>query len=217
MRASKVLLSLVIALVAASIPTSDALAAAKPPIRTFVLSYTMPGNNYYASGSRSATTPGWLSLNEDQDEAEGFLVSSPRDVRLSSLDMALWFRGGVNTLNVFLVKERRKSDNAGGTEPYEPDGKAVLERWTLRNVVPSTLEWTGNVVHISSAKHPVLRAGVRYWVYVGVPGPASAIAWISRSLDYQGPGWFGERNSAIGFKWSTFAQTCFALRVTALS
>jgi hypothetical protein len=218
-RASKVVLSAAIAVATVSLPISNAGAAAKPIDRAeFVLCDTMPGNNYYANGIRSATTPGWLGQNEDQDEAEGFLVSTRRDVRLSSLDLALWFESGVNTLNVYLVKEQPRTDSPASDFLFEPNVNAVVERWTLRNAVPNILDTTGNVVHIRSAKHPLLRAGVRYWVYISVPGPASAIAWISRSTDYEasgGVGWFAERNSAIGFRWSAFAQPGFAMRVTA--
>ena len=179
-----------------------------------VIADSMPGNDYYEHGSRSATSPEFLGLDEDQDEAAGFLIPSDGNVLLSSLDLALWYRGGSNSLDVYLVEERPRV--AGTTEAYEPNDQAIIEHWRLSGVVPASLGATGNVVHIDSAMHPKLLAGNRYWVYISVPESDSAIGWLSHGLEYGGPGWFAERNSAIGFQWATFAQPGFSMRVTAL-
>ena len=66
--------------------------------------------------------------------------------------------------------------------------RAVVEYWRLTNVVTPMLGVTGNVVRIPSTAHPKLLTGKRYWVYISVPQPASAIAWLSYGLDYAGPG-----------------------------
>jgi len=156
---------------------------------------------------------GAFGLNEDQ-EAEGFRIGR-RNALLQSLHLALWFRTGVNALDVKLLNERTK-DEASPGEPYEPDEGSVLESWRLTNRVTSRLAASGNVLRLDSALHPKLLAGKRYWVYISVPGDASAIAWLSSGVDYTGLGWFSERNSAIGFEWRTAAIPGFALRVRGL-
>ncbi len=103
-----------------------------------------------------------------------------------------------------------------GTEPYEPDDSAVLEHWLRSNRVSSRLGAVGNIVHMASMSHPRLVADRRYRVYISVPQPASAIAWMCLMPGFVGSGYFAERNSALGFQWSTFAQPSFSLRVTAL-
>ncbi|MEO5837893.1 MAG: hypothetical protein ABIQ73_01375 [Acidimicrobiales bacterium] len=175
----------------------------------------MPNNEYYTGGSQSATGPAFLGLGEKQDEAAGFLVPSTGDVLLGSFDLALWWRGGANELDVYLVAERQRTPT-NGTEPYEPDDTAVVERWRLTNI-PTQLAATGNVVHVESAVHPRITANTRNWVYISVPQDDSAVAWMSSQLGYDGPGWRAERNSVIGFEWKVFANAGPALRITALS
>jgi hypothetical protein len=192
-----------------------------PPLicrcRSFVLADSMPNGEYSNSSSQSATSPGAFGLDEDQDETAGFAVSTPGDVLLESIEMALWYRTGVNSLDVYLVDDRPTGPGSPSTFPFEPDDTSVLEHWTVTNQVSGSLGPTGNIVHIESSLHSKLFAGERYWVYISVPGEASSIAWLFGGPDRSREGFDGERNSQyLDFQWRTSADNRFGMRVTVL-
>lgn len=186
----------------------------------FVLYDTMPGDAFYENGLGIVRSPSWLGLNEDEDTAAGVLVAVDHDVLLDSIELPLRFYGGVNELDVYLVNTEQipaSDTNCDRTSPTElcerPNDRSVIEHWRLVDQAPAFAA----VVNVPSVMHPQLTSGVRYWVYISVPAPDSAVGWYVRNQNYPGPhfGW-SQRNSAIGFQWRTAPEGGMAIRVTAL-
>lgn len=185
--------------------------------RQFVMYDTMPGDAFYENGVAIVRSPNWLGLNEDEDTAAGVVVSVDHDVLLNSIALPLRFYGGVNELDVYLVNTEQipASDNCDPTSALceRPNDRSVLEHWRLVNQEPPLAA----VVTLPSVTHPRLASGARYWIYLSVPGPDSAVGWYTRNQAYGGPhyGW-SQRNSAIGFQWRSAPEGAMAIRVIGL-
>ena len=148
----------------------------------FVLADSMPGRRSPTeNGVRFATTPGAFGRQEDQDEAAGFATPNDHDVLLDRLDLPLWFQSGVNSLDVFPVARR-------GTSTPDADQRHVGLRARRRSRVGALAALRPRLVrgrgHGQRGSHRLGDSSAvcspcrRYWVYISVPEPASAIAWM---------------------------------------
>jgi hypothetical protein len=179
-----------------------------------------PGNTFHCCGGNSVTSPGAGHPPADHDLAQTFEVPEGRDVTLKGLDLALGRNSGPNVFDLFVTKTRPISHQWGGFQE-EPDLSAagIVETWRASGLVKDT-PWSGSptpefVVHLDSAKRPMLRAGERYWVVLSVPEPDSAMVWWGGTRP-EGPVYSAERNSAYLNAWESHgpADGGYALRVT---
>jgi hypothetical protein len=124
-------------------------------------------NGQSANGSNLGNPPGY------NDVAAGFNVAPGQSVRLESLSLvARRVASGNMTISVVGDRPLTGFGTVGATS--EPDLTNVLETWSV-DVTASV----PTLLTLSSAQHPVLAAGARYWVVMAAADAGSQVHWNS--------------------------------------
>ena len=99
-----------------------------------------------------------------------FTVGSQQSFSFDSAQLGLSYRGGTDALNISLMQ------NTGGLP-----GGTPLETIHLANIAAGP-----NLVTITSTLHPVLMAGISYWLVANYGGSDTNIAWLDNSTGQLG-------------------------------
>lgn len=126
-------------------------------------------DDYYRSGSRSATTPRRGNPPSDQDLATAFTVPEGTVVRLDEVSLALSLRAGQDHLKVKIL----------GDQNTAPDDSSVLEVFTSIGLVTPN----AGIVTLRSETTPLLAGGSRFWISLSVEAADSEVAWWSGAME----------------------------------
>lgn len=126
-------------------------------------------DDFYHSGSRSATTAPRGNPPGRQEVATSFIQSETADVRVDSLTLALGARGSsVTTAHIALLGDLKGA----------PDDSDLLEDFIFTvGPVPSTYE-------AKSQRRPRLKTAGRYWVRLSVNDPNAEVAWWVAPIEF---------------------------------
>jgi hypothetical protein len=155
---------------------ATAMSMAMPGQADIIYSNIQPGDNF-GPGVAIGVVPFVGVFNY---AGEGFIPT--QNYNFDSVEMAASLFSGPNILDVYLM----------GTVGGLPTG--ILESFTLSNDL-SNNPATG-MVTIDSLSHPLLEAGMEYWV-VAAGGPTTTVFWAQNVHNIMGPNVSGPTLSTL--------------------
>ena len=120
-------------------------------------------SGYTLTGPKATTGQGFVVAVE-------FTIGSGTSFAFDSAQLALAYRAGTNSLNVSLVTDLKGS----------PTG-TTLETMNLTNIAA-----VPGLATATSRLHPILAAGVSYWLVAAYGAPDTNIAWLFNSTSHVG-------------------------------
>jgi hypothetical protein len=157
-----------------------ALSLASPILAGTIFSNFGPGDSFDPGGQTlSVGSP----IGEDDDQGSAFTPSS--NLFLTRIELAVGLASGPNLLDVWLM-----SDSGG-----QPN--TIIESFHLVDAM-GPFAGSRPLVSADSILHPLLSAGIQYWLIADTPGPDELAAWNFNSIGDIGPnafqvnsgGWF---------------------------
>lgn len=155
-----------------------ALVGTAPARAGVIFSNFGPGDSFNDGGG--------FTIGLGQTAGNAFVVPGGSDYTLDSITAALTFANG--PVNEVILSLETDQNNQPG---------AILESWTIDNLPRTGLPASATTV--DSTLHPLLQAGVQYWVVASNPDPSfqSSNTWNFTSPDVQGTVWTNNSGTSV--------------------